>query len=65
MKPSTRLRRAERHPDGTCRICGGDVPVPLVQTNEWLDLRTRILAALRPFPEARKAVVDAIAKERP
>jgi hypothetical protein len=32
-----------------------------VDTDEWSGLRTRILDALGPFPDARQAVADAIA----
>lgn len=33
----------------------------LVDEPEWTALRTRLLAALEPFPEARQAVADALA----
>lgn len=32
-----------------------------VDTPEWIGLRTRLLAALEPFPDARRAVADALA----
>lgn len=32
----------------------------LVESSEWIDLRTAILGALAAFPEARQAVADAI-----
>lgn len=35
--------------------------VRYVETPEWIGLRTRILDALGPFPDARQAVADAIA----
>jgi hypothetical protein len=34
--------------------------VDLAATSEWLDLRTALLAALEPFPEARIAVSEAL-----
>ena len=34
--------------------------VNLILTPEWMDLSRRILAALRPFPEARLAVAEAL-----
>ena len=34
--------------------------VNLTSTTEWLDVRTRLLAALRPFPEAHRAVIAAL-----
>lgn len=37
-------------------------PVDLSQSPEWIELQGLIVAALRPFPEARLAVVDAIAE---
>ena len=33
---------------------------PLVLTQEWAELRTVLLAALAPFPEAHASVVDAL-----
>jgi hypothetical protein len=32
-----------------------------VDSAEWIDLRTRLLAALQPYPEARLAVAEALA----
>jgi hypothetical protein len=37
----------------------------LVAAPEWVQLRARILLALEPFPEARRAVVEAIRPEGP
>lgn len=34
----------------------------LATSAEWIDLRTRILAALAPYPEARIAVAEALAE---
>jgi hypothetical protein len=36
-------------------------PVELATTREWLDLRSRLLEALEPFPDARIAVAEALA----
>ncbi len=36
-------------------------PVDLVATAEWVALRTAIMQALGPYPEARQAVADALA----
>lgn len=35
-------------------------PISFVTTDEWAELRGRILEALKPFPEARQAVADAL-----
>lgn len=34
--------------------------IDLSQSSEWINLRTQILRALEPFPEAKKAVVNAL-----
>jgi hypothetical protein len=36
--------------------------VDLTATSEWRRLRTAVLDALGPFPEARQAVADAIGR---
>ena len=35
--------------------------VNLAQSPDWVDLRTRIMVALLPYPEARQAVADSLA----
>ncbi len=41
------------------------VEINLTASSEWVELRTRILAALQPFPEARAAVAAALAGAEP
>lgn len=60
MKLASRLRRVERRPDGTCRVCGRG---PTADDLEWEELRGRIVVALSRFPEAKQAVLEAIRDE--
>ena len=38
------------------------VQITIINNPEWVELRTLIITALEPYPEAREAVVDAIRK---
>lgn len=39
---------------------GSEVTINLVQTSQWQELKAKIVAALRPFPEAAAAVAAAL-----
>jgi hypothetical protein len=63
------IARLEKQVELTARIVGilqqAPMTVNLVVVKEWIDLRGAILQAVLPFPEAAKAIAEAIARLEP